>query len=216
MEKRSALIFDMDDTLLVSKSFIYVYHPVSHECVDMINSREYVRKRGEIARYYQEGYFVDTHEFGENDRISYEHLSIAKPVKRILRILQVNHREGETDLYLVTGRGNQPETLQQLFLERFCVEFPLKNIYPVGHKPTMDLIWQWMEKRETPEVLQMLREGAHATNRKKIALYEILQKGYEDVTFYEDDPENIECFNQLVKEMNALGGSVQGSVVHVS
>lgn len=213
--KRRALIFDMDDTLLVSKSFIYIYHPTSHECVEMINSREYVQKREAIARYHQEGYFVDTHEFGENDQVSYEHLSVAKPVRRILRLLQKSHRDQDQDLYLVTGRANQPETLQRLFLERFSVEFPLNHIYPVGHKPTMDLVWERLEKREPEEVIKMLRKGAHHTNRKKSALYDILKKGYHEVTFYEDDPENIGCFDRLVEEINGLGGHVQGSVVHV-
>lgn len=216
--KKKALIFDMDDTLLVSKSLIYVYHPDSHECIDMINSREYVLKRDVIAQYYQEGYFVDTHEFGDNDAVSLEHLTIARPVARILRLLKKNHLDEEVDIFLVTGRANQPSSLQKLFLDRFQVRFPFSHIYPVGHRPTMDVIWEITERNQSSEILQMLREGTHCKNRKKIALFDILKRRYSEVVFYEDDPENIGCFQKLIDEMNRFeefDGAIHGEVVHV-
>jgi hypothetical protein len=213
---KHAYIFDLDDTLIKSKSLIYVYNQNS-ELIDKINSEDYVKKRGVIADYYKSGYKVDTTEFGGlgncllSDKSSYDFLYNGVPLQKQLNILKEMSERNNVDIYIVTGRANKPESIKQLIYEKFGVSILLNNIYPVGNKEKMDLLWYKLNQNENDTIMNVLKNGHNATNFKKAALYDILRKKYDYVTFYDDDPENIDCFNNLINELNNIGFNMKSN-----
>ena len=210
MSAKHAYIFDLDDTLIQSNSLIYVYNE-NTELIDKINSRDYVKKRRVINEYYKKGYHVDTTEFGGlgncliSDKRSYDFLYNGVVLQKQLNILKEMSERNNVDIYIVTGRANKPESIKQLIYEKFGVSILLNNIYPVGNREKMDLLWYKLNKNESYGMIDLLKNGKNATNYKKIALYDILRKKYNFVNFYDDDPENINCFNNLVDELKNNG-----------
>ena len=207
---KHAYIFDLDDTLIQSNSLIYVYNEQS-ELIDKINSRDYVKKRGVISEYYKKGYHVDTTEFGGlgncllSDKSSYNFLYNGIPLHKQLNILKDVSERSNVDIYIVTGRANKPESIKQLIYEKFGISILLNNIYPVGNREKMDLLWYKLSKNEHYGIIDLLKNGKNAANYKKAALYDILPKKYDFVNFYDDDPENINCFDNLVEELKNNG-----------
>ena len=210
MSAKHAYIFDLDDTLIQSNSLIYVYNQYS-ELIDKINSRDYVKKRGVISEYYKKGYKVDTTEFGGSgnclisDRRSYDFLYNGITLHKQLNILKNISQNDNIDIYIVTGRANKPESIKELIYEKFGISILLNNIYPVGNREKMDLLWYKLNKNEHYGIIDLLKNGKNAANYKKSALYDILRKKYNFVNFYDDDPENINCFDNLVEELKNIG-----------
>ena len=194
---KKAYIFDLDDTLIRSKSHIYVYNE-DNELVDKINSQEYVHKRDIIRNYHIDGYKVETHEFGGNgscdhaDRLSYYCLMEGETLESQIHILRKYVKEeNNCDIYVVTGRGNKRQTLHELIKERFDIEIPIEHIYPVSNDEYMEEV----RKRFSEE--ELMRLGS-ICNFKTNSLYDILRKEYDYVEFYDDDPRNIEAFHQMI------------------
>ncbi len=215
MEKH-AYIFDLDDTLIKSKSLIYVYNQNS-ELIDKINSEDYVKKRGVIADYYKSGFKVDTTEFGGlgncllSDRSSYDFLYNGTPLHKQLNILKEVSNKDNIDIYIVTGRANKPESIKRVIYEKFGVSILLNHIYPVGNREKMDLLWYKLNQNENDGIIDLLKNGRNSANFKKAALYDILRKKYDYVTFYDDDPENIDCFDNLINELNHIGFHIKSN-----
>ncbi len=213
---KHAYIFDLDDTLIKSKSLIYIYNENS-ELIDKINSEDYVKKRSLIADYYKSGFTIDTTEFGGlgncllSDKSSYNFLYNGTPLHKQLNILKEVADKDNIDVYIVTGRANKPESIKQLIYERFGVSILLNHIYPVGNKEKMDLLWYKLNKNENNTIIHLLKNGSNSANFKKAALYDILQKKYDYVTFYDDDPENINCFDNLIIELNNIGFHIKSN-----
>ncbi len=211
---KNAYIFDLDDTLIKSKSLIYIYNEKS-ELIDKINSEDYVKKRGIINDYYKKGYNVDTHEFGGNgdclysDRKSHEFLLNGHILHNQVEILKNVIQNNSNNVYIVTGRANQPETLKRLLNEKFNINIPINNIYPVSNKEKMNLLWMKIKNNTHYGIIDLLENGKNAKNYKKIAFYDILRKKYEYVSFYDDDPENIDCFDNIIKELNNIGFNIK-------
>jgi hypothetical protein len=210
MKNKRAYIFDLDDTLIESHAHIYIYDH-NNNLVDQINSRDYVNKRNIIKSYYDNNYRVDTYEFGglgnceNSDKKSYEMLFNGKTLYKQLNVLKEIYGNSDNDIYIVTGRANKPETIKNLIYNKFNINILLNNIYPVSNKQHMHLLSSKLEKTENSEIINMLKSGKNATNHKKLALYDILSKKYNYVTFYDDDPFNINCFNDLILELSILG-----------
>lgn len=101
------------------------------------------------------------------------------------------------DIYIVTERANKPESIKQLIYKKFGVSILLNNIYPVENKEKMDLLWYKLNKNENYGIIDLLKNGKNATNYKKSALYDILRKKYDFVNFYDDDSENINCYDNI-------------------
>jgi hypothetical protein len=222
---REAYIFDLDDTLIQSNSHIYIYDN-KNLLVEKINSHEYVHKRNNVKKYIKDGYHVDTREFGgeglcqEADHTSLQYLMNGIPLHDQIHILQekskynnietsLSDQSSKIDIYLVTGRGNKPETLQHLIQTRFQVHIPINHIYPVSNKNSMNSLWYRLHNHENYGIIHLLENGKNAANFKKASLYDILQKKYDKVTFYDDDHDNIDCFNNLVEDLNILGFHIQ-------
>jgi hypothetical protein len=212
---KEAYIFDLDDTLIHSNSHIYVY---DHQqlLVDKISSREYVHKRSVIKEYASKGYHINSDEFGgdglcnEANELSLEYLMKGQHLMDQISILRKKSKEEQVDIYLVTGRANKRETLQHLIQTRFQVHIPLDHIYPVSNKMNMNELWYRLHKEEHYGVIHLLENGKSAANFKKASLYDILRKRYEKVYFYDDDFDNIVCFDNLVEELRVLGYRMQG------
>ncbi len=213
MTNKNAYIFDLDDTLIESNAHIYVYDH-SNVLIDKINSRDYVNKRDIINNYYNNNYLIDTNEFGglgncvDIDKKSYDILFNGKILYKQFNILKQMYGNNNTDIYIVTGRANKPETIKNLIFNKFNINILLDNIYPVNNKQHMNLIFSKLQQNENNDIINMLKTGKNSSNHKKIALYDILQKKYNYVTFYDDDPFNIKCFNELVEEMSNIGINV--------
>jgi hypothetical protein len=206
---KEAYIFDMDDTLIASNSHIYVYNH-QNELIDKINSRSYVNKRNQVKEYYQSGYRVNTDEFGGigncevADMLSYHHLYHGETLKEQIEILQNivlrAKEERVVDLYFVTGRANKPETLQKLIQERFDISIPTSHIYQVINQECM----KKLEEQEDGRARSILYNGKSDTNFKKRSFYDILQIEYDYIEFYDDDPDNILCFENVVKSYQEI------------
>jgi hypothetical protein len=216
---KEAYIFDLDDTLIRSDSHIYIYDE-KNLLVEKINSREYVKKRDTIKKYYKNGFHINTDEFGgegshhDADYTSLQYLMNGHTLQEQISILKEKSQYNHIDIYLVTGRGNKPETLQHLIQTRFQVHIPIGHIYPVSNKNCMNSLWYRLHKQENYGIIHLLENGKNAANFKKASLYDILRKKYERVSFFDDDHENIDCFNNLVSELNEL--KVYGIIQHKS
>ncbi len=214
MNVKEAYIFDLDDTLIHSNSHLYVY---DHQdlLIEKMNSREYVYKRNNIKEYTSKGYHVNSDEFGGNgltreaDELSFQHLMNGEALERQIEILRKKSREHNVDIYLVTGRANSREKLQYLIQTRFHVHIPLQHIYPVSNKVIMNELWYRLHREEDYGIIHLLENGKSAANFKKTSLYDILRKRYHKVHFYDDDFDNIACFDHLVEELNALGYGIE-------
>ncbi len=209
---KEAYIFDIDDTLIKTDSHIYVYNH-QNELIDKIDSRSYVKKRNMMKTYYEEGYQVNTDEFGGvgscevADMLSYHHLTYGETLKEQMEILQnvalrakERKKEKMIDIYFVTGRANQPETLQKLIQERFGLSIPISHIYPVSNQTCMKELYTRLEECEVAR--SILYNGKSDANFKKRSFYDILRKEYDYVEFYDDDMDNILCFENVVKALN--------------
>ena len=210
--RRVAHIFDLDDTLIRTNSHIYVYHPESRELIDKINSREYVHKRGVVKEYYQRGCLVNTDEFGSDDALSYQFLYDGETLEEQVKLLReiVESGTGTIDLYVVTGRGNSPGMIAQLFREKFDIQIPEENIYPVSYVAKMESLWAEIHEKYDPTITEMLSSGKSVANFKKSSFFDILSKKYEEVYLYDDDHDNILCFRNLIDELNHLGFTILG------
>ena len=215
--KRVAHIFDLDDTLIRTNSHIYVYDPESRELIDKINSRDYVHKRSVVKEYYQRGCLVNTDEFGSDDRLSYQFLYDGESLEEQVRLLReiAEGGKGTIDLYVVTGRGNSPGMIAQLFAEKFGIRIPEENIYPVSYATKMKSLWAEIHEKYDPAITDLLSSGKSVANFKKSSFFDILSKKYEEVYLYDDDHDNILCFRNLVDELNQLGFSIQGHTFRI-
>ncbi len=211
---RVAHIFDLDDTLIRTNSHIYVYHQESGELLDKINSRDYVHKRSIVKEYYQQGCRVNTDEFGSDDALSYQFLYNGETLEEQLALLKevvkkMRSGTGSVDLYVVTGRGNAPGTISRLFAEKFGIEIAEENIYPVSFQEKMQSLWAEIHEKYDVGITELLSTGKSAANFKKSSFFDIMSKKYDEVYLYDDDHDNILCFQNLVDELNRLGFAIQ-------
>ena len=199
---KEAYIFDIDDTLIHTNSHMYVYDNHSN-LIDKINSRDYVHKRNMIHNFYHKNnYKVCSDEFGDDEDLSYSFLLNGHTLDEQLEILKKVMNKNHIDVYIVTGRANSQESIQKLFQEKFNIHIQKSHIYPVSNKKIMNEVTENIIQNYGENIQDFLSNGRNSANFKKNSFFHILSKNYNNVYFYDDDPNNIQCFDHLVEDMN--------------
>ena len=164
------LIFDVDDTLLISNAKIKVKDQKTGQSFELTPAQfnEYQKNDGHIVSFEQFS--------------SLEIMKGGKLINKYFNILKRNYKQGIA-IGIVTARSDR-----NLIYECFR--------YHVGFHIDRPLVWAVND----PE------HGLSGSiqERKKEALRWFIQQGYTDITFFDDDKNNLKLAKQLDREIPTI------------
>ena len=163
---RKIAVFDLDDTLVITKAKIKVYDPSTGESFDLTPEEfnEYERK--------------SSHQLDFSEFKSLEIMKAGKLIQYYLKILQTAYRS-RVAVGIVTARDDR------------------------------QMISRWLQEhlgiKIDPDLVFAVNDPYHGykgsiSDRKVQAFREIIDMGYRDIQFYDDDQANISLVKSLEKE----------------
>lgn len=205
MMGKTAYIFDLDDTLIRTKAKAYLFTPdnVIHSGY---TSREIRENKEMINKMLDNGYIMNFDEIGDDPLKSFHYLMTSEENPKMLDYMKRIYKRTKEDIYILTGRGNEPETIQNFFIHQFNIILPIENIMTVAHKKTFKSIQQNVEEEyEDHPIYSTFRLKdtplASIHKKKKVCLFSVLMKGYDKILFYDDDLNNIQEADELKEEL---------------
>ncbi len=205
MVGKTAYIFDLDDTLIRSKAKAYLFTPdnVIHSAY---TSREIRDQKEMINKKIEDGYIMNFDEIGDDPMLSFHYLMTSEENVKMIEFVRRIYRRTKEDIYILTGRGNDPEIIYNFLAHRFNLIIPIENIMTVAHKPTFHKIQRRVghlyEDHPIYSIFQ-LKDSPLASihKKKKVCLFSVIMKGYDRINFYDDDKHNIDEANELKREL---------------
>lgn len=205
MVGKTAYIFDLDDTLIRTKAKAYLFTPdnVIHSAY---TSREIRDQKERINKMIDEGYIMNFDEIGDDPMLSFHYLMTSEENTKMMDYMRRIYKRTNEDIYILTGRGNDPEVIRNFLIHRFNIILPMENIMTVAHKKTFKSIQKDVEEEYEEHPIYstfMLKDSPLASihKKKKVCLFSVLIKGYDKLYFYDDDLHNIEEANELKEEL---------------
>ncbi len=192
---KKAYVFDLDDTLIKTNAKIYMFTP-DNVIYKAFTSEELKHQKEYVKNKIQEGYIMNFDEIGDEPSLTYYHLLNGNEITQNINLFKKKYRKYPNDIYILTGRGNHPQIIQDVLYERYRIHIPILNIIPVAHKETYNRIEKTIkEVYDGHNILKDISgkdEVVSASQmKKKLCLFWILIKGYEEIHFYDDDKDNI-------------------------
>ncbi len=207
MSSDTAYVFDLDDTLLKTNARIYLKNERGDQIEGFTSSQLRDNKRRLIEMTRNSTNYLCFNEIGENPQLTYEYLKSSREITENMDLFRSVYNRNRDDVYILTGRGNAPEIIQLVFLERWNIDLKLENIIPVAHKNTINDIENKFKKRFKNEEIFNRFEIDHspigsANKKKKLCLFYILtKKNYTKLIFYDDDMDNIREAEELKRDL---------------
>tara|TARA_R110002096_G_scaffold434084_2_gene654681 strand:+ start:4399 stop:4950 length:552 start_codon:yes stop_codon:yes gene_type:complete len=163
-------IFDLDDTLIISKAKIIV--------TDKNNGDTFSLTPEEFNSYERN----DKHVLNFDEFRDIEILKGGKIIEKYINILEKNYKKGNA-IGIITARDDK-QMIFNFFKEH--VGFHIDN----------ELIWAINDPKSGLT--------GNIAERKRQAFEWFIDKGYVNLTFYDDDNENINIIKKLSKEHKQL------------
>jgi hypothetical protein len=170
--KSKILIFDLDDTLVITDAKIRVCDARTGECHELTPEEfnGYQKNKNHILNF--------------DDFKSLEIMKAGRMIQTQLDILEKNYKRGNA-IGVITARDDQD-----------MVYTWLKE--HVGFHVKREFIWAINDPK--------MRLNGTIAEKKKEAMRWFIEQGYVDITFFDDDVNNINLIKELAKE---LGDSVK-------
>ena len=164
------LIFDLDDTIVVSTAKIIVYDKSKGERYELTPEQfnDYEKNPNHI---------LDFDQFK-----SLEIMKAGKMIDRYFNVLKKNYKKGVA-IGVITARDDQNMIYEWLR-------------YHVGLHIKRDFIWA------VNDPIHGLKGSIQ--ERKKDAMRSFVEKGYTDITFFDDDKHNIKLIKELDREIKEI------------
>lgn len=202
---RVAYVFDLDDTLIKTEAKIYLFNS-ENELVGAYTSAQLRDQKKKIQKKLDEGYRLNFDEIGDDSQLSYEYLFEGKRIKKNWNLFSSIYDTKPEDLYILTGRGNDPSLIQSVFRDRWDMNLPRDHILTVAHKDTFDGVRKKVkdEYKDHPiyEIFEMNDSPIGSIHKKKkMCIFSILMTGYDELHFLDDDKKNIEEIEELKKDL---------------
>ncbi len=203
---KKAYVFDLDDTLIRTNAKIYMFTP-DNVIYKAFTSEELKHQKEYVKNKIQEGYIMNFDEIGDDPTQTYYHLLNGNEIQKNIHLFKQKYRKYPNDIFILTGRGNHPQIIQDVLYERYKIHIPILNIIPVAHKETYIRIENNIKEiYEGHNILKDISgkdEVVSASQmKKKLCLFFILMKGYDELHFYDDDKDNIyesEVLKNIIK-----------------
>lgn len=164
-KKDKLLIFDLDDTLIISDAKIKILDNESKKVIKELTPDEY--------NYYVQ---KDTHMLNFDDFMDFGILKKAKLTK-YMSLLKKEYKKG-TCIAILTARENS-DLISNFF------KYHKINLLPQLVIATGDPKWE----------LQ-----GNVDDRKQSAIRRLIKHGYKNITFFDDNKDNIIAANKLSKD----------------
>jgi len=164
------LIFDLDDTLVITPAKIVVYDKSKGEKYELTP---------EEFNDYEKGpnHILDFDQFK-----SLEIMKAGKMIEKYFKILKKNYKKGIA-IGIITARDDQDMIYNWL---RYHVGFHIKR----------EFIWAVNDPTHGLE--------GNIQTRKKAAMRYFIESGYTDITFFDDDKNNIKLIRELDREIKEV------------
>ncbi len=192
-EKR-AYIFDLDNTLIETTAKAYLISP-NGEIEGKYTTAGVRDHKRWINEKLSEGYKMNFDEIGDDSDLSLYYLMEGMKLEHF-DYFEEKMRESPEDVYILTGRGNDPEVIETFFKMRWKIHIPQSQIFTVAHPDTFQSVKKDVEEqfKEHPIWQSFLVKDsplASIHKKKRLVLFHVLSKGYDTVEFYDDDMDNI-------------------------
>lgn len=188
-------VFDIDDTLLVSKSKIRAKRPGS-DVWEIFNSQEFAKARETLPP----GTEFDFSDFDDFRKVI-SSLIKGTPNVEVLKIMDQAIQKGEK-IGALTARGNQEGVYiaLKLFLKYMDQEGNLQDLPEGALKKSY--VWAISDERTKAALHKMFDVDGNIANPSALKAT-VLQKifgdmyGFSNINFYDDDEGNIKAVNDL-------------------
>jgi len=165
--KTKILIFDLDDTLVITQAKIKVCDSKNGNCFEL---------SPEEFNTYQSS---KRHILNFDDFKNLDIMKAGKLIQKYLDILEKNYKKGNA-IGVITARDDQD-----------MIYAWLKD--HVGFDVKREFIWAINDPK--------MKLSGSIAEKKKEAMKWFVEKGYTDITFFDDDVNNIDLINQLGREL---------------
>ena len=168
--KSKILIFDLDDTLVITDAKIRVCDKTTGECFELTPEEfnSYSVKKNHILNF--------------DDFKSLEVMKAGRMIQKQLDLLDKNYKKGNA-IGIITARDDQDMVYTWL---KEHVGFDVKR----------EFIWAINDPK-------MGLSGSIA-EKKKEAMRWFIEQGYTDISFFDDDKNNVNLIKQLAKEIDTV------------
>lgn len=166
--KEKVLIFDLDDTLVITAAKIKVCDPKHNTCFELTPE--------EFNTYEKH----PRHVLNFDDFKSLEVMKAGRLIEKYLNILAKNYRAGNA-IGVISARDDENMIYDWLK-------------HHVGFHISRELIWCVNDPRRGM--------SGNIAEKKKEAMRWFIEQGFTDISFFDDDKNNIGLVNQLGKELN--------------
>jgi len=128
-----------------------------------------------------------------------------KIIKKNMKQFMNHYKMNPNNVYIVTGRGNEPELIQRLFKERWNIELPVENIITVANRNSFDNVLRVISERFGNNPFQHDNSPLGSIHKKKkMALFSIILRGYDKIYFWDDDKDNIDEAEELKSDLERI------------
>ena len=201
---KKAYVFDLDDTLIKTNAKIYLYDN-DDQYHSEYSSFELKDAKSWINEKLEEGYKLNFDEIGEDQEKSYHYLKNGEIIDKYFNKFHELYIRGE-DIFILTGRGNDPEIIKRVFEENWSILIDLNKIITVANKNTFDKIKNEIYDNyyEHPILESFFTKESplgSINKKKKLCLFYIIQNGYDHIEFYDDDIHNYMEAEELKNEL---------------
>ncbi len=220
---KKAFIFDLDNTLINTNAQAHIISPNGdiHQSFTTSLLRD---NKGNIKEYLNNGYTINFNEIGDNSDLSYNFLMNGTEINQHFNYFNQKVSESNNNVFILTGRGNKPESIHRFIFDKWNINFLLNNIYTVSYQPLFNQCFQQIKDKyeKHPIFSSFFYEDEHVTyvqKKKKILLFHIITEGnYTELEFYDDDFDNIIEANELKNELSKYDEwkDIQLNIHHVS
>lgn len=132
--KKTAYIFDLDDTLILTDARIYLFTP-DNIIYKAFTTDSLKYKKKYIKDKINEGYIIHFDEVGDDlEKTKNLLMNGLELIKNVEKLKSANMKF-TNDLFILTARGHKPEIIGDVIYQRFGVNLPVPNIIPISYEP---------------------------------------------------------------------------------
>ena len=202
----SCSIYDFDDTLFITNSRINILNK-RREIIKSYTSSEYRDFYDEVKAHLKDGNDIDFSEFDEEEIEEFELIEIM--VNDLIKKYHSN-----SDIYILTSRGTEPEYLQRFIFNTTNILLPLENIITVNNSTIFERIIKTIKNNP---LYEKLKASQHISSIKKVlALIMIMKKRYRYVDFFDDDYKNIKAMEDNIDSIKSYYPHTMIHLHHIS
>lgn len=160
-------------------------------------------------------------EFGDNPESTLKKMAVGCKNEDIEKIL-LNYKDKGHSIGIITARSIDSESMASFMKQHFQVDIPSDHIIAIANKKRFDKVIDDLKKfkENNPFLkanwnnLSLSLDSTNIAEKKQLAMVWFISKNYKNISFYDDDPANIQIMNQLKEKLQKIDSNLFSIQAH--